>query len=137
MAHIARFSERVRSFHLDIYGHVNNAVYMQWFEHGRSQLLQDKGFTYVSITPAWGVRLVTVATSLNYRAQLGLDDLVEVSTEVIRMGRTSVTYRQLINRQETDGGTTLCADAETTICFTDPEMKGAVPIPEEFRRLYG
>lgn len=137
MAYQAVFTERVRSFHLDIYGHVNNAVYMQWFEHGRSQLLQDKGFTYVSITEAWGVRLVTVATNLNYRAQLGLDDLVHISTVVIRMGRSSVGYKQVIERENADGTRTVCADAETTICFTDPGMKGSVPIPEEFRRLYG
>ncbi len=137
MPHTAVFNERVRSFHLDVYGHVNNAVYMQWFEHGRSQLLQDFGQTYTSIVESWGVRLVTVATGINYRAQLGLDDAVEISTTVIRMGRSSVTYKQEIVRLNRDGTRTVCADGESTICFTDPEMKGSVEIPAEFRRLAG
>jgi acyl-CoA thioester hydrolase len=127
----ARFTERVRSFHLDVYGHVNNAVFMQWFEHGRSQLLQDKGFTYTSIVDRWGVRLVTVATTINFRAQLHLDDQLEIATRVKRYGRSSVTYEQTITRD-----TTLAADGETTICFTDPAMKGSVPIPPEFLALY-
>lgn len=137
MPYTATFTVRVKSYELDIYGHVNNAVFMNWLEHGRSQLLQDKGFNYISITEHWGVRLVTVATQINYRAQLGLDDEVMVSSTVKKMGRTSVTYDQRIERVEEDGSKTLACDCETVICFTDPEMKGSQPIPEAFRALYG
>ncbi|NUQ36028.1 MAG: acyl-CoA thioesterase [Planctomycetaceae bacterium] len=136
MSYTAVYSLRVRSYELDVYGHVNNAVYMNWLEHGRSRLLQDKGFTYTSIADAWNVRLVTVATTINFRAQLGLDDDLEVRTSVKRMGNSSVTFDQKIVRKDKDGET-IAADCETTICFTDPAMKGSKPIPEEFRKLYG
>ena len=142
---MAPYSHRVRSYELDIYGHVNNAVYMQWLEHGRSQLLQQKGFTYTSITDHWGVRLVTVATHINFKAQLGLDDHVEIRTTVKKMGKTSVTFDQQIVRIAQGAsahdprlaGEVVAADCETVICFTDPQMKGSVAIPEKFRELYG
>jgi len=137
MPYTATFTIRVKSYEIDQYGHVNNAVFMNWLEHGRSQLLQDKGFTYLSITEHWGVRLVTVGTHINFKAQLGLDDEIIVSSTVKKFGRTSVTYDQRIEKVQPDGGRILAGDCETVICFTDPEMKGAVPIPEQFRVLYG
>lgn len=137
MAYLATFELRVKSYELDIYGHVNNAIYMNWFEHGRSQLLQDKGFNYTSIVAAWGVRLVTVAAQINFRAQLGLDDHVRVTSTVKRMGNSSVAYDQRILRVEKDGSETLACDCESTICFTDPEMKASAPIPAQFRELFG
>jgi thioesterase III len=136
MPYCAKYRFRVRSYELDVYGHVNNAVFMQWLEHGRSRLLQDKGLTYTSIVDEWGVRLVTVATSINFRAQLGLDDDVEVRTSVKRMGNSSVAFDQTIIKF-TGNDETIAADCETTICFTGPEMKKSKPIPRAFRELYG
>lgn len=137
MAYVATYQHKVRSYELDSYGHVNNAVFMQWLEHGRSQLLQDKGLNYHSIVDAWGVRLVTVATNINYRAQLHLDDPVEIRSTVMRMGKSSVAYSQEIWRQRPGEEAVLACDCETTICFTDPDMKASVPIPAGFRELYG
>ena len=44
MAYVSSYEVEVRSYELDVYNHVNNAVYLNWLEHGRSKLLQDKGF---------------------------------------------------------------------------------------------
>ncbi|MCA8939569.1 MAG: thioesterase family protein, partial [Planctomycetes bacterium] len=76
-------------------------------------------------------------SKINYRAQLGLDDRVKVTSSVIRMGNSSVTYDQKIIRIEDDGSETIACDCESTICFTDPAMTGSVPIPPAFRELYG
>ncbi len=146
MLYTAIFYHRVKSYELDIYGHVNNAVYMNWLEHGRSQILQDKGYTYLTIADAWNVRLVTLATTINYRSQLGLADSVCITTKVKKFGRTSVTFSQNIYKTPNQSGiktesnslkaSQLVCDGETTICFTDPEMKAAKPIPTPFRELY-
>ncbi|HMS16730.1 MAG TPA: thioesterase family protein [Planctomycetota bacterium] len=126
---------RVRSYELDSYGHVNNAVYMQWLEHGRSRHLQDKGFDYHAITQAWGVRLVTVSTKIDYRASLHLDDDVKVLTTVERIGRTSVTYKQAIFVRR-DDQELVAADGSCTIVFTDAAMTTPMPVPVEFKALY-
>jgi len=134
MPYVSTATAQVRSYELDSYGHVNNAVYMQWLEHGRSRLLQDHGLNYNSIEEAWGVRFVTVATKIDFKASLNLEDEVEITTAVTRFGRTSVTFDQRIRRvSEPAEDAALC---ETTIVFTDPAMAGAVPIPDQFRELY-
>ena len=131
MAYVSRFHHRVRSYELDSYEHVNNAVYMQWLEHGRSGLLQDHGLNYNNVEERWGIRFVLVSTRIDFKASLGLADDVEITTEVSRVGTTSATFSQRIARGEEEAAT-----CETVVVFTDPSMRTPVPIPDEFKELY-
>jgi YbgC/YbaW family acyl-CoA thioester hydrolase len=137
MAHVSRARHRVRSYELDSYGHVNNAVYMQWLEHGRSRLLQDNGFSYNNIEDHWGVRLVLVSTRIDFRKSLMLDDDVEITTTVQRLGTTSVTFDHKVWRHPPSGEAELSAEAVAVIVFTDAGMEGPRPVPEPFKDLYG
>ncbi len=137
MAYVSTDRHVVRSYELDSYGHVNNAVYQQWFEHGRSRLLQDFGFSYNNIEEKWGVRFVLVSSKVDFKVGLSLEDQVKITTTVSRFGTTSVGFHQEVLRMNADGSDTVAAVAETAIVFTDPKMVGAAPIPAEFRRLYG
>ncbi|MAG58311.1 MAG: hypothetical protein CMJ83_18650 [Planctomycetes bacterium] len=136
MAFVSSFRHHVRSYELDPYGHVNNAVHMQWLEHGRSRLLQDKGFDFTNVEDRWGVRFVTASVKIDYKASLLLDDDVEVTTTVARFGRTSVTLQQQIVRRDPDGSRTLAGAGQCVIVFTDPTMTQPVPIPDGFKELY-
>ena len=133
MAYMSIFRLEVRSYELDIYNHVNNAVYINWLEHARSKLLQDKGLDYISITKAWGVRFMTVRTEIDYRRQLMLADQVEVHTSVTKIGNTSFTLRQDVFRQGEDPPV---AEARVVIVYTDAKSGEPTPVPEEFVRLY-
>lgn len=133
MAYMSIFRLEVRSYELDIYNHVNNAVYINWLEHARSKLLQDKGLNYISITKAWGVRFMTVRTEIDYRRQLILDDQVEIHTSVTKIGNTSFTLRQDVFRRGEDAP---AAEARVVIVYTDAKSGEPTPVPQEFVRLY-
>lgn len=136
MPYESRTRLRVRSYELDSYGHVNHAVYVQWLEHGRSRLLQDKGYDYHSVLDAWGVRMVTVSVKIDYRRGLALGDEVEIATEVARFGRTSVAFRQRVLLLR-EGAEIEAAEASCTMVFTGADMGTPVEIPQAFRALYG
>lgn len=133
MAYISTYEIEVRSYELDVYNHVNNAVYINWLEHGRSKLLQDKGFNYIEIEQAWGVRFMTVRTEIDYHAALHLGDRVRVSTQVAHVGNTSVKISHAITRL---GDDTPAAKASVVIVFTDGQTGRPTPVPTEFVRLY-
>lgn len=134
MGYVSTFTFDVRSYEIDVYDHVNNAVYVQWLEHGRCKLLQDMGFDYVNIGDKWGVRFMTVRTEINYRRALKLGDRVSVATSVERFGTTSVTFKQTIS---TEGNPDPAADALVVVVYTDAKGGRPTPVPDEFRRLYG
>jgi thioesterase III len=133
MAYMSRYQHEVRSYELDVYNHVNNAVYIQWLEHGRSRLLQDKGLDYTAIVGKWGVRFLTVRTEINYRRALHLGDQVEIRTWVEKVGTTSVT---LAHEVALLPGGEVAADAKVVIVYTHAESGLPAPVPEQFVRLY-
>jgi YbgC/YbaW family acyl-CoA thioester hydrolase len=133
MAYVSRYEVEVRSYELDVYDHVNNAVYINWLEQGRSRLLQDKGFNYMSIIRQWGVRFMTVRTEIDYHVALQLGDRAEVTTQVERVGNTSVAIAHTITRV---GDTEPAAKARVVIVYTDANTGRPVPVPTEFVRLY-
>ncbi|MHC4840626.1 MAG: acyl-CoA thioesterase [Planctomycetota bacterium] len=132
MPFVSHFDVEVRSYEIDVYNHVNNAVYIQWLEHGRSKLLQDKGFDYTSIIKSWGVQFMTVRTEIDYRRALVLGDQVKVSTWVERFGTTSITVGHSISV-----GIEMAAEAKVVVVYTDANTGEPTPVPEEFVRLYG
>ena len=74
----------------DIYGHVNNTVYYQWFDSAVNQWLIDAGL----LEPGGGAVIALVAsTSCNYRAPLAFPGEAEIGLAVARLGASSITYR--------------------------------------------
>ncbi len=134
MAYISTFNVQVRAYEIDVYDHVNNAVYIQWLEEGRSRLLQDKGFDYVNIGREWGVRFMTVRTEIDYRMALKLGEIARIDTSVERFGNTSVTFAQSITRLPDDAP---AAVARVVVVFTGEKSGRPVPVPTEFKRLFG
>jgi YbgC/YbaW family acyl-CoA thioester hydrolase len=82
-----------RSYELDPYGHLNNAVFVNWFEHGRLCYLRDRGLTYMSVPADFGVRIVVVQQDITYRAEVNLGDELDLATTIERFGNSSFTFR--------------------------------------------
>jgi len=133
MPYVSVYRLEVRSYELDVYNHVNNAVYINWLEHGRCKMLQDKGLDYTRIIDNWGVRYMTVRTEIDYRQPLHLGDNVEISTQVERVGNTSVTLSQKVAKQGADSP---AAQARVTIVFTAADTGRPTKVPAEFVRQF-
>jgi len=119
-----------RSYELDPYGHLNNAVYVNWLEHGRLCYLRDRGHTYTSVPETFGVHVVVVRQDLQYKAQVRLGDRLLVTSRVVRLGRTSFTFFQEI----TYPGGAVAATGEVTMVSVGPDG-AAMPIPAGLRSL--
>lgn len=71
------FDLDVYSFHIDFIGHVNNIVYIQWMEIGRTKLLEAIGMPTQEIFQQ-GFAPVLVQTNITYKTPLYLGDRVHV-----------------------------------------------------------
>jgi acyl-CoA thioester hydrolase len=87
----------VRSYELDSYILVNNAVYLNYLDHARMQFLHDIGFRYQEAYDA-GFRIVIVNANLEYRKPAFLGDTLTVTTEPIERTKLTGTLRQRITR---------------------------------------
>jgi YbgC/YbaW family acyl-CoA thioester hydrolase len=119
-----------RSYELDAYDHLNNAVYVNWLEHGRLNYLRDRGHTFTTIPENFGVHVVVVRSDLSYRRQVRLGDRLRIVTRLARLGRTSFAFRQEIVFP--DG--TVAADGEVTMVCVGPDER-ARPVPAGLREV--
>lgn len=71
------FELEVYSFHIDFIGHVNNIVYVQWMEIGRTKLLEAIGMPTHEIFHQ-GFVPVLVQTNITYKSPLYLGDRVQI-----------------------------------------------------------
>lgn len=92
-----RFPIRVRFYELDPYSHVNHAVYIQYFEAARVELLREAGLTLQGMLGD-GVMIVVTDIATRFRqSAAGNDDLV-VETEVLEFKRVTSRWRQQLLR---------------------------------------
>jgi acyl-CoA thioester hydrolase len=87
-----RLSDNVRFGDLDPNQHVNNAVYATYFETGRVTLMKDRSY---GLMPD-GVTWIMVRLDMHFRAELRWPGTIEMGLGVVKFGRTSVTFDQVV-----------------------------------------
>jgi acyl-CoA thioester hydrolase len=70
----------VRGYELDLQGHVNQAVYLQYAEHARWECLRAAGITPDTLLAA-GIGPAALENTIRYRAELRGADQVDVSCQ--------------------------------------------------------
>ena len=119
-----------RSYELDAYDHLNNAVYVNWLEHGRLCYLRDRSQTYTSIPERFGVHIVVVRQEIDYRIEVNLGDRLRIRSEIERFGRTSFRFHQEIRYLDER----IAANAKVTMVCVGPAGR-SVPMPGDLRQL--
>jgi acyl-CoA thioester hydrolase len=119
-----RVTEIVRFGDLDPQGHVNQAVFLTYFESGRVAMFRgpDLGIGVP------GATFVMVRVEVDYLRELHWPGTVEVGTGVAEFGRSSFKVAQAIFR----GGDGVCvASGRATLACIDLASRKARPLPED------
>ena len=87
-----RLTDNVRFADLDPNQHVNNAVYATYFETGRVTLIKDRSYGLMPDGVAW----IMVRLDMHFRAELRWPGTIEMGLGLVKFGRTSVTFDQVV-----------------------------------------
>lgn len=113
---------RVRNYHLDGYGHVNNARYLEFLEEARWAFFEEHGL----LSEIDGLMLVVVRTDIRYRR-------AAVDGDILRFeGRLKeLTSRHIILTQNIvlPSGK-YAVEAESTLMVVSAESGRSISIPE-------
>ena len=82
------FDQEIHTFHIDFLGHVNNGVYIQWMEIGRTKLLEAAGMVTHEILKQSFAPLL-VQTTINYKIPLYLGDRVQIEVWLSELRNTT------------------------------------------------
>jgi len=110
----------------DAYGHVNNAVFYQWFDSAVNAWMIERGL--LDIQKGNPIALV-VETRCSYFAPLEFPEDVEVGLRVAELGRSSIRYRLGIFGEHGNAA----AQGEFVHVVVDRTSRRPVEIPADWR----
>jgi acyl-CoA thioester hydrolase len=122
------YDVHVRFSDVDVYGHVNNVKYFEYFQEARIQLMVAQG-RELGQERAEGFHLVVAQTDVDYRRPiLFRAEPYDCRTWVSRIGSTSVVFESVVR----DGDEVLARATVVGVCM-DNETGRPTPVPEAFR----
>ncbi|WP_163557306.1 thioesterase family protein [Halomonas sp. NO4] len=126
----SRTTLRVRGYHLDGYGHVNNARYLEFLEEGRWSYFDDRP-RVAALFASGKHAFVAVNLNIDFRRAAVAGDDLEVITQLAELGTRSARMHQVIRRCR-DGKSV--ADADLIFVLLDVAANQAVTIDGEIRQ---
>jgi thioesterase-3 len=113
---------KIRGYHLDVFGHVNNARYLEFLEEARWAAFEKTAD--LEVLARKGLAFTVVNININYRRPALLNDVLTVETSITEWRRRSAVIRQEVKNKE---GGELVADAEVIfVIFNTRKQKTAV-----------
>ncbi|HEY2030852.1 MAG TPA: acyl-CoA thioesterase [Myxococcales bacterium] len=113
---------------MDSFGHVNNVMYLRWFESARIAYFERTGM--MKTMPKVGP--IMARQSIDYRMPLHYPDTVSVSCRVSSVGRTSFQLH-LEMRSAANGGA-VAAESDNVIVMLDYEKQTKTLVSDELRK---
>jgi YbgC/YbaW family acyl-CoA thioester hydrolase len=118
----------VRGYELDSYGHVNHAVYLNYLEQARWEIIREAGLLEQLVRE--GKKLVVIKVDVRYISEIKLFDKIIIQTKVKKEAPYLVFYQKLFNQN----GSTRVARAVIKAILLD-EQKKPLDIPDDMVHL--
>ena len=113
---------RVRNYHLDGYGHVNNARYLEFLEEARWAFFEEHGL----LSEIDGLMLVVVRTDIRYRRAAVDGDILRFEGRLKELTSCHIILTQNIVLPSGKNA----VEAESTLMVVSAESGRSISIPE-------
>jgi thioesterase-3 len=113
-----------------MYGHVNNARYLEFFEEARWSFIEES--IKLKEWEKQGYAFLVVNININYRLPALLDQVVAIKCSVTKIGRKSATIQQ---KMFIKGTKRVISDADVTFVVIDIKTQKALTIDKKLRSI--
>ncbi|TDQ31646.1 acyl-CoA thioesterase [Zeaxanthinibacter enoshimensis] len=120
-----KISFRIRYAETDQMGVVYHGNYPQYLEMGRVEWLRTFGVSYKSMEEN-GIMLPVISLQLNFKKSAVYDDLISVSTKLVKTPSVRIEFDYEIHNEEGE----LLATANTVLAFMDMKSKRPIKCPD-------
>jgi acyl-CoA thioester hydrolase len=113
---------------MDAFAHVNNTVYLRWFESARINYGVRIGLAELMARENIGPILASI--SCDYRRPITFPDTVHIGARISRIGRSSLT---MDHRLISEAVGSIAAEGTSTLVLLDYNTHRSHPIPTPIR----
>lgn len=124
-----KITVNVRFHEVDMLGVCNNAVYINYFEHGRLQYIKAAGLMPEGGLFSDGRIFFMVRNEINYRGFAHFDDELNVYTRISYIKNSSYGFEHLIENAKTKE---IIVDGSGVVVHVDPVTRKSTPLPDFF-----
>jgi acyl-CoA thioester hydrolase len=110
---------------LDVFGHVNNAVYLTYLENSRIGYMRE----VLGIESLDDLLVIVAKVNIDFRSRASLGETLEIGARTSRMGTKSFDLDHEVRGP--DGR--LVAAAATTLVAIDYRADKTIPVPDGWR----
>src|SRR5687768_15369304 len=121
---------KIRTFHTDSFGHVNNARYLELLEEARWQFAEHYGL--VDLLNEENLGFIIMQMTLRFRLPVVEGDTIQVFTRLMTLGTAIGEVEQLIRKS---GVGKLAAKSTFHFVLIDRNSGASVPIAGKIRSL--
>ena len=118
----------VRGYHLDVFGHVNNARYLEFLEEARWDIFEQA----VARLLQHNLVFTVVNININYCKGAVLHDVLTVDAKLSKIGSKSFVIKQEVRLKDSQD---LIADADITCVVVDSDTQRARLIDDELTQI--
>lgn len=121
----------IKEHHLDTFGHVNNATYLQIFEEARWEFISARGFGLKSIEGS-GLGPTILECHIKFLREIRLREKIIIESEMLNYDGKIGYLKQEIKNEKNE----LCCEAKFTFGLFDVKARKLVlPTPEWFHAV--
>jgi acyl-CoA thioester hydrolase len=124
-----RLPVRVYYEDTDAAGVVYYANYLRYMERARTEWLRALGYEQ-TVLAQQGIAFAARSVTVDYLKPARLDNLLEVVSSIVSLGRAQLIFAQRIERTDA-AGSELLGDASRRIACFDPVRMKATPMPHD------
>lgn len=115
---------QIRFNDIDALGHINNNVYLSYFDLGKTTYFENLRASYVS----WTDGIVVIARiEMDFIAPIFYKENIVVESKIVKIGNKSAVFSQQIRNTLTDEVKCVCT---SVIVAYNPKTMTAMPVPQ-------
>jgi len=111
----------------DAGGVVFYANYLRFMERARTEWLRSIGFEHKQLIKENDLIFAVKSVSIDYKKPAKLDDLLNISSSILKHRGASIIFQQLIHNEDDE----LLTQAEVKVACLNATTMKASPMPEE------
>jgi len=121
----------IKEFHLDTFGHVNNATYLELFEEARWDLITKNGYGLPRIMES-GIGPTILEIKLKFSKEIKLREEISIETQVVSYDNKIAKLMQRMLRIKE-----VCCTAEFVIALFDLKSRKIILPTEDWLKAVG
>jgi YbgC/YbaW family acyl-CoA thioester hydrolase len=122
----------IKEHHLDTFGHVNNAVYLQLFEEARWQVITDRGYGMKEVMRRRQGPVV-LEIQIKFLKELKLRERIQINFEILdQKAKIGQFKQQMINSKNE-----VACEAIFTVGFFDLDSRKLIEPTDDWKKAVG